>query len=64
MDKNQLADKFIVEKWRDPDLEIATATSSLRVAGLLRAAFIEGYNSRDDEILQLQEEISTLKKVL
>jgi hypothetical protein len=55
MDKEQLAHKFILEKWLDRNLELAASSISLRIA------FIAGYDSRNDEIKKLQEEIETLK---
>jgi len=55
MDKEQLAHKFILEKWLDRNLELAASSISLRVA------FIAGYDSRNDEMKKLQEEIETLK---
>jgi hypothetical protein len=55
MDKEQLARKFILEKWLDRNLELAASSISLRVA------FIAGYDSRNDEMKKLQEEIETLK---
>jgi len=55
MDKEQLAHKFILEKWLDRDLEITGSVTSLVVA------FMAGWDSRNDEMKKLQEEIETLK---
>jgi hypothetical protein len=55
MDKEQLAHKFILEKWLDRNLELAANSISLRVA------FVAGYDSRNKEVEKLQEEVATLK---
>jgi|LakMenEpi03Aug12_release.lakeMendotaPanAssembly.Ray.scaffolds.fasta_scaffold1743995_1 hypothetical protein len=55
MDKEQLAHKFILDKWLDRNLELTASSISLKIA------FIAGYDSRNDEMKKLQEEIETLK---